>query len=111
MVAQSNLHRSRGSSSGKATGTAWTEHSRLRQTHANLCRDRAIVLNAAVAREVEDRLFTKTRGIEVAVVDQETVLLPVEFCYDFSVRVDDAGTAHQVVPVLDTSFRHGHNPG
>src|SRR5215212_2122560 len=71
-----------------------------RQLDADLGGDAAIVLDAAVALEVEDRLLAEARGVEVAVVHEDAVLLALELGDDLAVGVHDAGAAHAVVAVF-----------
>src|SRR3954463_2450752 len=75
------------------------EEGSIRQLHSDLTRDPPVVLDAAVALEIEDRLLIEDRIVEVAIGDDQFVLLSLCGCDDLAVRVDDAASAEQRMPV------------
>src|SRR5215203_3476735 len=87
--------------------TAWCS----RQLDADLRGDAAVVLDPAVALEVEDRLLAEARGVQVAVVHEDAVLLALELGDDLAVGVHDAGSAHAVVAVFGAGLGDGDDPG
>src|SRR5919112_3915069 len=87
--------------------TAWCS----RQLDADLGCDAAVVLDATVALEVEDRLLAEARRVQVAVVHEDAVLLALELGNDLAVGVHDAGSTHAVVAVFGARLRDGDDPG
>src|SRR5205823_12061626 len=76
-----------------------------RQNNAGLAADPAVVLDAPVALEVEDRLLPEHGGVEIAIGDDELVLLGTRFDHDLPVGIDDHAACDQGVPVLGAAFR------
>src|SRR3954462_12290904 len=86
------------------------EEGSIRQLDSDLTRDPPIVLNAAVALEVEDCLFVELRIVEIAIVDDQFVVLGLCGRDDLPVRIDDAASAEQRMAVLDAAFGGRDHP-
>src|SRR6202035_4678705 len=82
-----------------------------RPDHADLAGDAAVVLDAAVAREIEDRLLAEPGRVEVAIGDDQLVVLGRRRGDDLAVRIDDDAAADHVMAVLGAALRHRHHPG
>src|SRR5690349_2762308 len=80
------------------------------QFDAGLRRDAAIVLDAAVPLEVEDRLLAEARGVEIAIVHDQLIRLGPALGYNAAVRIDDAARAEQRVAVLHARLGDGDCP-
>src|SRR6185437_1583370 len=83
----------------------------LRRRRAGLRGDAAIMLDAAMAGEVEHRRLAEDGRIEVAGMDNELVRLGSPLGDDLAAGRDDQGSAHQGMPVLDAGLRHRDHPG
>src|SRR5258708_19971513 len=68
------------------------------------------MLDAAVAREVEDRGLAEHGRVEIAGVNEKLVVLGLGFRDDLAVRVDDQTAAEQWEAILDAGFRASHDP-
>src|SRR5580700_3041233 len=65
--------------------------------NAGLAGDAAVVLDAPVAGEIENGFLAEHRGVEIAIGDDEFVLLGLGLGDDFAVRIDDhAAGDHRV---------------
>src|SRR5437868_9472989 len=93
------------------TSPAMTEGLFGRQLHAYLAGDAAVVLDAAVAGEVEDGVLVEFRVIEIDGRDNQFVVLGRRGCDDLAVRMDDAASAEQREAVFDAAFRGRDHEG
>ena len=82
-----------------------------RGNHASLAGDAAIMLDAAVALEIEYRLLAENRRVEIAVRGDELVALGCRLRDDLAVRVDDHAAGNQGMAVLAAALRHRDYPG
>src|SRR5262249_38408709 len=81
-----------------------------RRDDAGLSRDAAVVLDAAVALEVENRLLAERGGIEIAVGDDQLVVLGLRLGDDLAVGRGDDAAGDQRVAVLDPPLRYSDHP-
>ena len=68
-----------------------------RHDDPGLASDAAVVLDAAVALEVEDGLLAESSGVEVAIGDDQFVVLGLGLGDDLAVGVDDDAAGDQGV--------------
>src|SRR5207237_8030118 len=80
-----------------------------RDTH--LAGDAAIVLDTAVALEVEDSVLVESRGVEIAIGDDQFIVFGPGLRDDFAIRIDDQAAAEQRVPVLHAALRGRDHEG
>ena len=62
------------------------------------------MLNAAVTREIEDRLLAEDGGVEIAGVNHQFIFLGLGLGDDLAVRIDDQAAAEQRVAILDAGL-------
>src|SRR5262249_53051924 len=78
---------------------------RLRRRHgAGLRRDDTVVLDAAVAREIEHGLLAEGGGVKIARVHDEFVPLAFRLRDDLAVRIDDGAAADHGMAILITGL-------
>src|SRR6266436_6342385 len=82
-----------------------------RQDHAGLTGDAAVVLDAAVPLEVEDRLLAEDRGVEIAVGNDEFVVLALRLGADGALGIDDHAAADHRMAVLTSRLGDRHHEG
>src|SRR3954467_2720034 len=85
------------------TSPAMTE-GLLRQLHTDLAGDPAIVLDAAVALEVEDRVLVEFGVVEIDLRDDQLVIVCLRARDNLAIWIDDAAAAEQRVAVLHTAL-------
>ena len=69
------------------------------------------MFNAAVRREVENRLLTEVGDVEVAGMNQQFILFGPGFDDDLAVRIDDQAAANQGMTILDSGLGNADDPG
>jgi len=62
------------------------------------------MLDAAVEREIEDRILAEDGGVEIAGVNQQLVLFGFGFDNDLAIRIDDQAAADQGMAILDAGL-------
>ena len=75
-----------------------------RRHRAGAAGDQAVMLDAAVAGEVEDRLLAEHGGVEIAGVDQKLVLFGLGFGDNLAIGIDDQAAADQRKAILDAGL-------
>src|SRR5205085_451869 len=84
--------------------------SRSRRLSSSSAGDQAVVLNTAVAGEIEDRGLAEDRCIEIAGMDQQLIIIGLRLDSDLAIGIDDQRASEQGVSVLDAGLRDRDAP-
>ena len=69
------------------------------------------MFDAAVTGEIEHGFLAKPGHIKIAIVHEEFVGLSCRFSRDPTIRIDDHGTCHAVMAILDAALGDRYYPG